>query len=126
MDRLEIIKFLFRQADSIRSKSTTMNPLAWLILILISSIFLSFKVDAPIWLSKTLAIFAGFAVLLYFFAYIYFMLTDPEYLRTEKFVLRKKEIEKGYFGDNITGVIDLQKETTKFIEDKAENKSEAK
>ena len=50
-------------------------------------------------------------VLIYFFSYIKCLFSNPENLRSEKFHIRKMELEHGFYGDDQTGVIDIPPNT---------------
>ena len=41
----------------------------------------------------------------YCYVYVHFMKTDPDALRSERYSLRKLELQKGLIGDNRTGLI---------------------
>lgn len=126
VDKLTILRLFLRQADALVSRSTTLDPLRWLIIILAAAIFLSFYLGCFTWIIIIFAILTVLVVIIFLIVYIYFMLKNPECLRTEKYLLRKTEIEKGYFGDNVTGQIErdtinptgmLDYNTTKGSED---------
>jgi hypothetical protein len=64
------------------------------------------KEDAPRWL--LIALVSGLAACLVALlgGYFYFAFTNPDYLRSERFTLRKLEIGKGLLGDSESGMTD--------------------
>ena len=105
MPKIAFLKALFHQATAYGTRSTVLNPLGWLIALLLPATIGSFYFKTPTWLGVTLAILSFLSVILYFFSYIYFMFKDRDALRSEKFSLQKLLIEKGFFGDDIQGFI---------------------
>jgi len=105
MPNLAIFKAIFHQATAYGTRSTVLNPLGWLTATLLPATIGSFYFKTPTWLGIILAILSFLSVLLYFFSYVYFMFKDSDALRSEKFSLQKLLIEKGFFGDDIKGVI---------------------
>jgi hypothetical protein len=96
-----------RLADSVTSgsRSTALKSVLALDALLLAATLGSCSrwFPGPGWLTAVLAaMFAvSFAVTLW--SYGYFMLRDPDALRSETFTLRKLEIEKGLIGDNLQG-----------------------
>jgi hypothetical protein len=60
--------------------------------------------DAPAWLTIGLGICALVNFLLFGCAYIFFMVKDPDALRSESYSLQKLALQKGLFGDSIQGL----------------------
>lgn len=58
------------------------------------------------------AIASGVVLLVNLAAYIFFALTKPELLQSEKFALRKMEIEQGFMGDDVAGFIKHARESS--------------
>ena len=102
---MELINALLQQATAQGTKSTVLKPLGWALAILISGSVGSFGAKAPFWLGLTLLVLACLTCLLYLGSYIYFMRHDPDALRSEKYSLKKLEIQRGLVGDHIAGVI---------------------
>jgi hypothetical protein len=68
--------------------------------------------QAPTWLSIVFATFTGLPILLFLAAYIFFMIRDPEALRSERYSIQKMAIEKGLIGDDLHGLIEPSEGTT--------------
>lgn len=109
-DRLsaELITELLRQATHKGTRSTALQPACWGLAILLSGLLATVAFDAPGWLSIILLILLCLLVLLFLTGYLYFMINDPDALRSEKFTLQKLVIEKGLVGDSSYGVIGLR------------------
>jgi hypothetical protein len=100
-----LITPFLRQATEHGSRSTVLRPLGWVIAILAGSVVAAIEFKAPAWMGITLVSFMGLALLLYLGAFVYCLLTDKEALRSEKYSIEKLAIEKGIFGDSISGII---------------------
>lgn len=123
---VNIIKELLEKSDASGSKSTILKPLTWLLSVLIAGLFVLFKADAPSWMIVFFVVLISIIVLLFLFAYIYCLFRDRDALRSEKFSIQKMAIEKGIYGDNITGLHNGQQnmqliEQAKPLSDDAEN-----
>ncbi|MBS1509835.1 MAG: hypothetical protein JST86_03290 [Bacteroidetes bacterium] len=101
---INLIRELLHRSDSSGSKSTILKPLTWLVSILIGGVILLQKVNTPAWLTVFFCIIVSLAVLIFFFAYIFCLFKDRDALRSEKYSIQKMAIEKGIYGDNITGI----------------------
>lgn len=94
---------LLQRALAQGSRSTVLNPLAWLIGICAVASIAAFSCKSPAWLGIMFGGLAGISIILYLVAYIYFGLTDKDALRSERFSIQKMAIQKGFIGDNLTG-----------------------
>ena len=94
---------LLQRALAQGSRSTVLNPLAWLIGISAAASIAAFSCGSPAWLGIMFGLLAGISIVLYLLAYIYFGLTDKDALRSERFSIQKMAIQKGFIGDNLTG-----------------------
>jgi hypothetical protein len=66
----------------------------------------TFYYSMPIWVSLTFSIFTGITVVIYLTAYVYLLRFDRDSVRSESYLLQKLAIEKGVYGDNITGTVE--------------------
>lgn len=113
---MDIIKALLSRSDASGSKSTILQPLTWFIAILLATLALLFKIQAPNWICYTLTGIIIVIVLLFGFAYVYCLFVDRDALRSESFSIRKMEIEKGIMlGDSSTGLIERPKTNMNLI-----------
>ena len=86
------------------TRSSCLAPLQWCIGICLFGIALAVNAKAPNWLLIVLSVFTGFTVVAYVFLSIYFGLNQPDNLRSERYTIRKMEIERGMVGDNLKGL----------------------
>jgi hypothetical protein len=91
------------------SRSNALNPLAWLLGLLLSGTIGAVKFKTPGWLVITLGVLSLFTALLYLASYVYFMIYDRDSLRSERYLLGKLAINKGVIGDDLAGVIEVEK-----------------
>lgn len=101
---INIIQELLEKSDASGSKSTILKPLTWFLSIFIGGIILLQKTNAPIWLTVFFCVIVGMGILIFFFSYIFCLFKDRDALRSEKYSIQKMAIEKGVYGDNITGL----------------------
>jgi len=73
-------------------------------IILVSATLGAFQFNTPSWLGLMFAVFACLTMLLYLVAYTYCLFTDKDALRSETYSIQKLAIEKGFVGDDLTGV----------------------
>lgn len=93
------------------SRSDVLRALIWPNAGLLLALSAALYTKAPAWLLAAIFIlFCGF-MLLYAGAYIYFAITDPDALRSERYKLQKIAIEQGLYGDSSTGLLDPKKTT---------------
>jgi hypothetical protein len=107
MPPFELFRSLLQQATAEASRSTALKPLGWLVAMLLTSTLASFYYELPFGLGLTLLIISVVAILIYLGAYLYLLRFDRDALRSEKYSLQKIALEKGVFGDSITGSVDL-------------------
>jgi hypothetical protein len=95
---------LLQQAEIGRSRSSVINPLQWAVVIILAGMLGILLGHAPSWLLIFFSCLLGLLVVLLALAYVYFGITNPDALRSEKYVLVKAAIEKQYAGDSLTGL----------------------
>ncbi|MDE0334385.1 MAG: hypothetical protein OXI64_05455 [Defluviicoccus sp.] len=70
---------------------------------LLSATLAAFYFRLPNWLGVVFSLSAGLATKAYLGSYFYLMFTDRDALRSERYSIQKLAIEKGLYGDNLTG-----------------------
>ena len=102
------------------AKSTALQPMLWLIGLILGSITtvavttittIEQKSDPPFWILFLLGtLVVGFFIVLWrvLVSYEYLLKNDRDALRSEYFALRKMEIEKGQVGDDRSGLKDWE------------------
>jgi len=100
------IHSLFAESIARGTKSSALQTLLVAMGMLIIGLPLTIYVGAPSWLLICLFSALGIVLLTFIVAYIYFLKTNPDALRSESFTLKKMAMELGLVGDNITGLKD--------------------
>jgi hypothetical protein len=106
---LEQIKSWFDLAQIGQSRSSITNPLQWTMVILLVAILSCALAKLPMWVIIFLLVCFGLVFGLFLYAYLHFMHTKPDVLRSEQFHLQKMAIEHGYVGDSIHGLTEAAK-----------------
>jgi len=94
-----------RQTDIGHSRTSVLNPVQWIVVILIFGAALLALAHAPVWLMIGIGVCAFGGFVLFVFSYIFFMIKDPDALRSESYSLQKLALQKGLVGDNLQGLI---------------------
>jgi len=117
-----ILQTLVNKADIGQSRTSALNPLQWLTVILGVILLIGIAISAPIWLLISLLCLLVASVLLLLFAFGYFMFAKDA-LRSEKYVFSKLALEKGLIGDDLVGLLESTTTIAQLPESTAENKS---
>jgi len=103
---LEVFKSLLEQSTVRGSRSSALKSVQWILFIAVSGLVAVLRVGgAPTWLLVSLCIPIGLTLALFLFTFLYLLFKNPDALRSEHYELSKIALEKGYIGDNITGLI---------------------
>ena len=106
---------ILQQALMRNSKSTVLTSLSWLIGLLLPAIILASAYATDKWVVVMLGILLGLAVILFLAAFVFFACTNPELLRSEKYVIQKMALEQGLMGDDLTGYVKIDPKSPKLI-----------
>jgi len=99
-----LIRTILNHSSASGIKSTVLKSLGWIIPIEIVGLIVGLNYKA----SSVIIIFIIFlclTVLLFIGTFIYCLFSNPDLLRSESFTLTKLAIEKGIYGDNLSGEI---------------------
>lgn len=107
MSGISLIKAFLEHASAEGTKATVLKPLGWMTLIVISATLSAFYLKSPKWLGVLFSIFTCLTMILYLFTYIYCLFKDKDALRSETYSIQKLAIEKGFIGDSISGVFEI-------------------
>lgn len=99
----ELFTTLLQQATRRGGRSTALYPLGWALAILASSLIAGVYAHGPAWLIVALSVGCGVLLVAYLGAYFFFMIRDPDALRSEHYALSKMQIEKSQIGDTSRG-----------------------
>ena len=102
---LNLLREIMVRNDNSGEKSTILKPLTWLISILFGGIIILSYIKADKWIIVSFFSIICIIIMLFIFSYLYCLYKDRDALRSEKFYIQKMAIEKGYYGDNISGLI---------------------
>lgn len=122
---LRIFKEFIQKHSAAGSRSSALAPLSWMAVLLIIALIICIQFKAISWIITILVIGVCLNFILFLSAYIYFMLTDKDALRSEKFTIQKMAIEKGLIGDNLQGIISLQNSNKSLPPPSEENSSKS-
>lgn len=99
-----LIETFLQRADIGQSRTSALNPLQWMLIILVVGLFLSLLGKAPIWVLIVLLTLIVIVAVFLVYCYSYFMRNNPDALRSEKFLFSKLAIERGMYGDSLVGL----------------------
>ena len=99
-----LLHSFFSEASAKGARSTALQPLHWLIGMLLTSIPIMAMAGVSSWILIAVSITLGLVLIIFLGAYIYFLLKNPDALRSERFTLSKMAIERGLIGDSLSGL----------------------
>jgi hypothetical protein len=103
---MEWLKAIFEVATLDHARSTTLRPLHGALIITTIALLFEIGLGAPEWLLIITTICFSVVLLSFLTAYFYFMVKNPDCLRTERYSLQRMALEQN-LGDSISGVINL-------------------
>lgn len=122
MLNIHILKQLIQSHESSGSRSSVLNPISWLMVILLVALLICLGSNVASGIIKTFIVFISILFLLYVISYLYCLFTDKDALRSEKYSIQKLAIEKGLIGDNIQGIFETEREVKQLEETPATKK----
>lgn len=102
----EWVQAFAKLAEGRASRSTVLQPLLWMMAVIIAAMTGCVVYHAPDLLLIGLFILLVLIVLLGLVVFAVLVVRKPDLLRSEKFHIRKLEIEQASMGDNLMGLID--------------------
>jgi len=81
------------------NRTSALQPMLWLTLLFVGLLISALKLTDNIVIVYTLMAFIGLILLVTLCVFVYFSITKPEFLRSEKFQTNKMAMENGYLGD---------------------------
>jgi uncharacterized membrane protein (DUF2068 family) len=114
-----LIKLFLEQATAKGSRSTVLKPLYVMMAVCISGVFASFHFSFPPWSSYFFAFFTFVTMSIYLVSFVYCLAKHPDALRSETYSIQKLAIQKGFVGDNITGVVPIERSVGGNLIDKS-------
>jgi hypothetical protein len=107
----EWIQAIAKMAEGRVTRSTAMQPILWMIAVCLVALTGSVAAHAPMWLLIVLVSIAGLVIVVAVVVFCVFAARSPDLLRSEKYLIRRMELEQSSIGDNIRGVIAPEKNT---------------
>ncbi len=101
-----LIQSFLSHSDAKGTRSTALHSLQWALGLLLAALPHTILAKAPEWMLVALLVAIAIVLAVFLGAYIYFLVRNPDALRSEQFTLSKLAIEKGLVGDNISGFTD--------------------
>jgi hypothetical protein len=92
-------------AEGRASRSTALQPMLFLDLICFASVGGAVTAGAKPWAVVSLLCIAGLCAVATIAVYCYYAVKRPDLLRSEKFAIRKMELEHSATGDSLRGVV---------------------
>lgn len=87
-------------------RTDVLRALLWPMAMLFTGLLGGVATNAPFWLLVTLATLLVLFFFLYFGFYTFFAINDRDALRSERYNLKRLEIEHGVLGDSETGLLE--------------------
>ena len=101
-----LLHSFFSEASAKGARSTALHALQWGMAMLLISISIMAIADAPSWILIAISSAFGLVLVTFIGAYIFLLITNPDALRSESYTLSKMAIERGLFGDSLSGLIE--------------------
>jgi len=101
-----ILQQFLSQATARSSKSSALHSLIWAFGLLLSGVPIAAWATGNPWIWGPILVGAGIVLIAILVAYFYFMVKNPDALRTENYSLSKLAMERGLMGDSLNGLFD--------------------
>jgi hypothetical protein len=102
----EFVRYLFERGFDRGHRSIVLTTLLTMGGMLLGSLVVTGVEHAPTWMQVFLAALTTVDFGIFAWAYVYFVRSNPEALRSEQFLTQKLAIERGMLGDQLSGVMD--------------------
>ena len=94
------------QSSGKSSRSTALQPLVWLVVVLALTFLGSLRYHAPSWALIAISCVGGIAIVVYLGSYVYLIGHNIDATRSERFVLEKIALQQSRIGDDRVGFSD--------------------
>jgi hypothetical protein len=94
-----------------------LQPLVWLLVLLLTGMLSSISLKGPDWLIRLLAGFVVLVIFVYLYSYLH-CLRDPrkiDALRSEHYGIQKMAVERQLLGDDTTGIFTVDIDSEKSL-----------
>lgn len=100
MSQLQIFQSLFESSNVRGKKSTAMQPLIWLMSILLGSLITCISLGSENYIIVFIMLIVVVVLGVFLYSYLHCLRSNPDSLRSESFVIKKMALEKGIIGDS--------------------------
>lgn len=97
---------LLTRATADGSRTNALNHLHWLLIAFAAIIAALFAAGVPMFLIYVFTVFECAVFIAYLVTHFWFMVKNPDALRSEKFTIQKMAIERGLYGDSTSGMME--------------------
>ena len=103
----DFVRTFLQSSAAQGSRTTVLGPMIWIVsLIAACAVGTSWLAQSE-WAQYVVIGLLIFVCLAFVLCYVYFMLRNPDALRSEKFVIEKAALEQGLVGDSLRGLHQL-------------------
>jgi hypothetical protein len=99
------IRGLLQSWRSDAARSSALSTLAKVLTVFGTTLLVAVSLKTDVWLLVTLSVFFGVVAATFLGLYVFFAIRSPDQLPSERYSLRRLEIEKGLYGDDRTGLL---------------------
>lgn len=97
---MNLLSELLTRSTADGSRTNALNHLQWMVAAFAVLLFIAAWGGTPDWLPRLFGGVLALLLICYLITHFYFMVRDPDALRSETFKIRKMQIERGIFGDD--------------------------
>ena len=102
---VNFVKDVLRRHELYGKKSTALQPIVFIALILTLGVVGAIHSNVDIWIIWTFFALLGVVLILFSIGFIFFMIKDPDALRSETYNMAKFAMERGLIGDDNVGTL---------------------
>ena len=103
---LALLRELLSSSTADGSRTNALNHLQWMLAAFLGSTIVAFYSGVPHQFCWLLVAATAVLLLCYLVTHFYFMVKNPDALRSEKFTIEKMALERGLIGDSSIGLHD--------------------
>lgn len=105
MNQFQFIRALFQQSSTEGSRSSALRPIGWALALFLSGMLASIALHAPGYVVLVMVVLCILTFVLYAVGFVFFMVRNPDALRSEWYSITKMQIQRGLSGDSAQGVL---------------------
>ena len=101
---MQFLRELLSQSTAAGSRTNALNHLQWMVAAVLGTLVTAHIAGASHSLVILLSVILVILLVAYLVTHFYFMVKNPDALRSERFTIEKMAIERGIVGDSTTGL----------------------